>query len=267
MSKKHRNFSDSVKKCQKALQMLSQYDATSLVGECTGGGLCDGIELGTDSETEARALRTLEQRLQPVVAPMLRRCGGELHCGSMYWAGYDRERRPMLWVRPKLKKWRGMDREREVLAHVALIEAGLQLLLPPGVTQFVLVADAAGLGFTHFDASLMRSLLKLMTSSYPDRAGRIYAGPVNALVKSVHSLVKPLLPTAVKSKIVIMDNPTLQMADAIDASALPHFFGGDAAHEFCSSGRTAGCDEEYFSMARMLATQLLQLQRLKQANK
>jgi hypothetical protein len=90
----------------------------------------------------------------------------ELSSGSMYWYGYDDELRPILWVRPFLKKWRGMNRRREILAHVLLIEWGLRELLPPpqpgsahkAVDQFVLVVDADKLGLSQFDPALMKQV-------------------------------------------------------------------------------------------------------------
>lgn len=50
-----------------------------------------------------------------------------------------------------------MDREGEVAAHVALIEAGMQIM-SPDVTNFTIVADTHGLGFKHNDPGLMRQL-------------------------------------------------------------------------------------------------------------
>jgi hypothetical protein len=94
-----------------------------------------------------------QQRVESLTGETVR---AELAAGSMYWSGYDNERRPVLWVRPAKKDWKGMDRVKEAQAHIVLIELGLRRFLPPGVTQFTLCTDAAGLGLSQFDPALMK---------------------------------------------------------------------------------------------------------------
>jgi hypothetical protein len=71
----------------------------------------------------------------------------EISCGSMYWYGYDRDNRPILWVRPSLKHLKDMDVRKEVQAHILLLEHGLAEVLPSslGVTQVTLVVETAGI--------------------------------------------------------------------------------------------------------------------------
>ena len=253
LSKPHRTPAITATKLTRALQARAEAGGDELFGPAPAALPAPGVPREITSAAIAERCSLLGPMLEPVAA----KCGAELDCGSMYWHGFDRQGRPLLWVRPARKGWRGMDRRREVLAHVALLEAGLsELLLPRGVLQFALVADARGLGLSTFDPSLMRSLLKLMMSTYPERVGKIYIGPVNVLVKAVHKVLSPLLPDAVKSKIVLMDAPAAQLLEAIDAPHVPHFFGGAAAHEF-SDGAAEGRPGGGFDLAYMLAWQML----------
>jgi hypothetical protein len=252
LSKPHRTPAITATKLTKALQARAEAGGDELFGPAPAALSAPGAPREITSAAIAERCSLLGPMLEPVAA----KCGAELDCGSMYWHGFDRQGRPLLWVRPALKGWRGMNRRRELLAHVALLEAGLQLLLPRGVLQFALVADARGLGLSTFDPSLMRSLLKLMMSTYPERVGKIYVGPINMLVKAVHKMLSPLLPDAVKSKIVLMDAPKMQMLEAIDAQHVPHFFGGAAAHEF-SDGAAEGRPGGGFDLAYMVAWQML----------
>jgi hypothetical protein len=75
----------------------------------------------------------------------------EITCGSMYWYGYDRERRPILWIRPSLKHWKDMDVRKEVQAHILLLEHGLAHVLPAciGVSQVALVVETSGIDPVH----------------------------------------------------------------------------------------------------------------------
>ena len=64
------------------------------------------------------------------------------------------------------------------------------------------------------------------------------------------------MPEAVKSKIVLMDTPKMQLLEAVDAAQVPHFFGGEAAHEF-SDGAAEGRPRGGFDLAYMVAWQML----------
>jgi len=125
-----------------------------------------------------------------------------------YWRGYDGDGRPILWVRPQLKNWKKIDVTAETKLHVMMIEEGEQELLvlvwpvlslacmhpahyrpigtyipvvirlmPPGVTTFTIIADASGMGLGQMNIGMMKALLQVITTGYPDRMGRLFAGP------------------------------------------------------------------------------------------
>ena len=88
---------------------------------------------------------------------------------------HDKHGHPLLWARPRLKRWHDMDRTKELLAHVALIEAGLRILLPPGQTQFVVVADTAGLGLATVGVEASPRNGKLETTLEQTNVPNVYA--------------------------------------------------------------------------------------------
>ena len=124
------------------------------------------------------------------------------------------------------------------MAHIILIEWGLRELAPPGVEQFVLVVDADKLGLGQFDPALMKQLLGVMVTGYPERVGKLYIGPVNTLVRAVYRLISPLLPAGLKAKFVLMRSAKkeLERHGVVAPDRVPDFFGGSFAHSLGKPG-------------------------------
>jgi len=120
--------------------------------------------------------------------------------GHMFWSGEDAFGRPILYAKPSLMDLATFDRHDYERAHVYLLEQGLRRMRP-GVTSFVLVADATGFGIRHLNLALMRSLLELATVGYPDRLGLLVAGPVGWAVRAVWAALSGLMSSRMRAKI------------------------------------------------------------------
>lgn len=167
------------------------------------------------------------------------RCPGHMQrCvadGSLYWHGYDFERRPILWVRAQLKDWSKLKTEDEVFAHVTMIDAMIRHMAV-GVTTFVVVSDASNIGLRQVSISLMRELMKLLVTAYPDRLHRLYAGPVNQTIKTLAAMLMVVMPARLSRKIRIVRDvgSTLVQDGVLLADDVPDFFGGPASHQLTS---------------------------------
>jgi len=150
-------------------------------------------------------------------------------CGSLYWRGYDKHRRPILWVHPPRKDWKRLDLDGEVELHVSIIEYGISIM-PPGVSTFTVVANTKGLGFAHINASFAKMMLKLITTGYPDRLGALYAGPVNMALRSIFSLLSPLMPQNLAAKVNLVGSMAATLSDVCGPEAVPDFFDGPRDH-------------------------------------
>eukprot|EP00038_Savillea_parva_P007124 m.167932 g.167932 ORF g.167932 m.167932 type:complete len:683 (-) comp12897_c0_seq1:200-2248(-) len=170
-------------------------------------------------------------------------------CGSLYWCGFDAEKRPILWVHPTRKDWKNLDLDDEVELHVAMIEYGISIM-PPGVTTFVVIANAKGLGFAHINASFAKLMLKIITTGYPDRLEAMYAGPVNMALRSIFSLLAPLMPQSLSSKINLMGTPKLTLEEALGSESVPDFFEGPCSHD----ALLGSSDHGAFSVDKMVTT-------------
>ncbi|KAJ0400883.1 hypothetical protein ATCC90586_002585 [Pythium insidiosum] len=153
--------------------------------------------------------------------------------GSMYWHGYDWQRRPILWVRPRLKDWAAMaqTRDNEVRAHVYLLELAFREFMPPRECAVTVVADAAGLGTRETDVWLMQGLVTTCVANYPDRIAKLCVGPVNSAVKTISSLVMPLLPPRLREKVEFLSDPTKELPRLLPEELIPDYMGGRAAHD------------------------------------
>ena len=69
--------------------------------------------------------------------------------------GYDLQQRPVVWVRGNVKDYKRLNVALELAMHVLVVEAALSML-PDGVTEVSLVADASGLGIRTVSPSLMQ---------------------------------------------------------------------------------------------------------------
>lgn len=157
-----------------------------------------------------------------VVTSFARRFQRVLSLGSMYWYGYDRKCRPVLWVFPMRKDWSQLDVQAEIQLHIFLIEICLRwFVLPSGLARaslpspsappaggagaeseqtaavgdvptavspdsVTLVATSEGTSLRKMSFELMRGLLRLLAEGYPDRLGRMGAGPVNMLLRGMY---------------------------------------------------------------------------------
>jgi len=149
--------------------------------------------------------------------------------GSMYWHGCDTAGRPILWVRPGLKDWAHLDVDAEVRYHVFMIEKGIRRMRR-GVTTFAIVASTSGFGLRNVNLKLMRSLLTLATTAYPDRLGALTVAPVNWAVSALFGMLRPLMPVRVVGKVKFMRKPHAELQQIMDASLIPDFMGGECVH-------------------------------------
>lgn len=150
---------------------------------------------------------------------------------SLYWHGFTKEGRPVLWIRTNRKPWYP-DVDAEVNALILMADVGISLM-PEGVTDFCVVAESSYPPPPN--PSFMISVLKALVRGYPDRLHILYSAPVSSIVQFVINLLLPLMPGRLASKVCLVgvdhikENlvPLLLHGEA----DLPEFFGGLAIHD------------------------------------
>ena len=154
-----------------------------------------------------------------------------LNTGSLYWHGFTKEGRPILWIRTNRKPWYP-DVDAEVNALILMADAGIKCM-PEGITDFCVVAESSYPPPPN--PTFMINMLKALVRGYPDRLHILYSAPVSSIVQFVMNLLLPLMPGRLASKVVLLGVeqareklvPLLQNGE----SDLPDFFGGPANHD------------------------------------
>lgn len=183
------------------LDMVKEYDATGKVAE--------------DSEkfTKAKALAT------------------SLNTGSMYWHGLDKQGRPVLWIRTDRMPWYP-DVEAQVNALVLLADAGISKM-PKGVTDFVVASDSHSPPPPN--PQFMINLLSALVKGYPDRLFELVSCPVGNIIKMVMSILLPLMPSRLASKIILIgeeeSKERLSKLFLNGEEDIPVFLDGTADHD------------------------------------
>jgi hypothetical protein len=182
-----------------------------------------------------------------------------LNNGSLYWHGFTKEGRPILWIRTNRKPWYP-DVDAEVNALILLADAGIRAM-PPGVTDFAVVSESSYPPPPN--PTFMIKMLKALVRGYPDRLNLLLSAPVSSIVQFVMNLLLPLMPGRLSNKVVLLGTDevqkrlkTLLMKGEED---IPTFFGGPADHDkfypdesYCPNRGKGNLKFDYFGMLERL---------------
>jgi CRAL/TRIO domain len=149
-----------------------------------------------------------------------------LNTGSIYWHGFTKDGRPILWIRTNRKPWYP-DVEAECAALILMADAGIQTM-PSGVTDFCVIAESSYPPPPN--PSFMIALLKALVRGYPDRLHILYSAPVSSIVQFVMGILLPLMPGRLASKVCLLGTEeakkTLTPLLLNGVNDLPEFLGG-----------------------------------------
>lgn len=154
-----------------------------------------------------------------------------LNNGSLYWHGFTKEGKPILWIRCGRKPWYP-NVEAEVNALILIADAGIKAM-PEGVTDFVVISDSYSPPPPV--PSFMINVLKALVRGYPDRLHHLMSAPVGSIIQFVMNLLLPLMPGRLAGKFLLKDE-----SDARDILTeccmhgeddIPTFFKGKSDHD------------------------------------
>lgn len=216
-------------------------------------GMEDLIKLANGSPSSAEAVENPKRytKAKAIV--------NSLNTNSMYWHGYTKDGRPILWIRTNRKPWYP-DVEAEANALITMADAGIRAM-PPGVTDFVCVSESSYPPPPN--PSFMITILQALVKGYPDRLYILYSAPVSSIIQFVVNLLLPLMPGRLASKIVMIgqDDVKERLEDMLlhGEDDLPKFFGGPADHDKyypdeskCPNRGEGSLKFDYFGMVKRL---------------
>lgn len=154
-----------------------------------------------------------------------------LNYASIYWHGLDKSGRPILWLRTDRMPWYP-DVESQVNSLILLADEGINLM-PKGITDFVVVSDSHSPPPPN--PQFMMNLLSALVKGYPDRLSELVSCPVGKIIQMVMSILLPLMPSRLASKIVLIsEEDTKSKLKTIFLNGeddIPTFLGGTADHD------------------------------------
>ena len=178
-----------------------------------------------------------------------------LNYGSMYWHGFTKDGRPILWLRTNRKPWYP-DVDAEVNALIAMADAGIKCM-PEGITDFICISDSSYPPPPN--PTFMIKMLKALVRGYPDRLHLLLSAPVSSIVQFVMNLLLPLMPGRLASKVLLLDleGAKSKLKDILlDGEAdIPNFFGGPCNHDeffpeesYCENRGKGSLKFDFFGM-------------------
>eukprot|EP00956_Cyclotella_meneghiniana_P012034 scaffold17061_cov77-Cyclotella_meneghiniana.AAC.2 len=213
----------------------------------------DLVKLANGPETATEAVE------DPAKLTKAKALAVSLNNASLYWHGFTKDGKPVLWIRCGRKPWYP-NVEAEVNALILIADAGIKCM-PEGVTDFVVISDSSSPPPPV--PSFMINVLKALVRGYPDRLNVLLSLPVSSVIQFVMNLLMPLMPGRLAGKFILKDT-----ADGCEwmkerlmhgEADIPEFFGGPAKHdefypeEYYSKNRGQGSLKfDYFGMIERL---------------
>lgn len=183
-----------------------------------------------------------------------------LNSGSMYWHGYTKDGRPVLWIRTNRKPWYP-DVDAEVNSLILMSDAGIRFM-PDSITDFCVIAESSYPPPPN--PTFMIKMLKALVRGYPDRLELLLSAPCSSIVQFVMNLLLPLMPGRLASKVALLGTQEVKdrLTDMLlhGADDIPDFFGGPSKHDdlYPDEGKCPNRGEgtlkfDYFGMIERLA--------------
>ena len=154
-----------------------------------------------------------------------------LNNASLYWHGYTKDGRPILWIRCNRKPWYP-DVDAEVNTLILMADTGIKCM-PDGVTDFCVISESSYPPPPN--PTFMINTLKALVRGYPDRLNVLYSAPTSSIVQFVMNLLLPLMPGRLASKVQLIGSDRIKdeiVPQLLHGEAdLPDFFGGPVSHD------------------------------------
>lgn len=216
-------------------------------------GMIDLVALANGPETAPEAVEEPE-KLTKAKAMVT-----SLNYGSMYWHGFTKDGRPILWLRTNRKPWYP-DVDAEVNALIAMSDIGIKYM-PEGVTDFICISESSYPPPPN--PTFMIKMLKALVRGYPDRLCLLMSAPVSSIVQFVMNLLLPLMPGRLASKVALLDlegiRPKLKDLLMRGEEDIPTFFGGQLDHDkyfpeesYCENRGKGSLKFDFYGMVERL---------------
>ncbi|KAJ8469394.1 hypothetical protein ONZ45_g16905 [Pleurotus djamor] len=150
----------------------------------------------------------------------------ESETGKIILTGFDKDGRPIIYMRPGRENTERSDRQ---LRHLVWWLERAKDLMPPGQESLVIIVDYASTTLrTNPSISIARKVLHILQQHYVETLGRALVVNLPYLLNFFYKGISPFLDPVTRDKMRF--NPDL--LELIPASHLDADFGGEYAYEF-----------------------------------
>eukprot|EP01095_Lingulamoeba_sp_RSL-Kostka_P013718 TRINITY_DN574_c0_g9_i1.p1 TRINITY_DN574_c0_g9~~TRINITY_DN574_c0_g9_i1.p1 ORF type:complete len:316 (+),score=98.46 TRINITY_DN574_c0_g9_i1:483-1430(+) len=157
-------------------------------------------------------------------------CENELKTGKQYFHKFDKENRPISYIRCRYHDAGSRDLEELCRYSVWVSEYGRKLL-PPGIHQSTLCFDLGGWSLKCMDYQFMKFMIEIAQNYFPDSLGQCLIVNSPWLFKGCWKILKGWIDPDTVKKVHFVDTYA-NLQDYIDVESIPAEYGGDDPYEW-----------------------------------
>lgn len=139
--------------------------------------------------------------------------------------GKDKDRRPVVYVRPKLH-FSSDQTEAEINKYALLVIEQSRLFMEPGVETVTILFDMKGFSLSNMDYGPVQLLIKYFERHYPESLGHLIIHKSPWLFKPIWSIIKRWLDPVVAAKVCFTQNSN-DLQQFFETEILPEELSGN----------------------------------------
>jgi len=156
-------------------------------------------------------------------------CENELKTGKSYYHNFDKEGRPVCYIRARLHDPYTSDVQENQRYTLLMMEYGKSLLKPPGETV-TLVFDMSKAAIRNLDIKSVKFMVDTLANYYPESLGKILVYNATWIVNGAWKIIRPWLDPVTAAKVFFIKPE--EITTFIDPESLPSEYGGKDPFEY-----------------------------------
>jgi len=150
-------------------------------------------------------------------------CENELKTGKSFFHNYDREGRPVCYVRAAYHDPSYSDPFENQRYCVLMMEYGKKILTPPNETV-TLVFDMSNVSVKNLDLKSMQFMVSTLQNFYPESLGKVLVYNSTWIVNGIWKIIRPWLDSVTAAKVAFIKQE--EFSKYIPLENLPKDYGG-----------------------------------------
>lgn len=131
---------------------------------------------------------------------------------GIYRRGFDREGRPIIWIRPGSLPWGSLT---DLMTKLVIYQVERAIRsVPKNETdgRFTVIIDVNGVNWMGINYSWIKDMASLCLDHYPERVAKIHVFNGGFFISAAWSIIRPVLPQATVKKINFSENTLIDIS-------------------------------------------------------